>query len=287
MKLQRRAARCAGGTKESAMEAKSGRRLGLAGIGIALAVIAGGAAYATIPSNGVISGCYTKSGGTLRVIDPSTGSCSSKETSVNWNVQGAAGPQGPAGPAGAQGVQGIQGLKGDPGTNGADGAAGPAGAAGASDVYLAKNDGNPIVPVGITFQEVLGLTLADAGNYALTAKGTWEDNAAASDGGCRLVWSGNLLDEIDINAAQNTPTPSPSSARLRCPPTAASALLASLSTRWSSTGRRSWRRKSPRSTDHVGRPSAADAPSLPPFWAPRPRRFVSGVPPGPEFARQQ
>jgi hypothetical protein len=92
MKLQRRAARCAGGTTKSAMEAKSGRRMGLAGIGIALVVIAEGAVYATIPSNGVISGCCTKRGGTLRVIDSSTGSCSSKATSVNWNVEGAAGP---------------------------------------------------------------------------------------------------------------------------------------------------------------------------------------------------
>jgi len=189
------------------MEARSGRRLGLAGIGVVLAVIAGGAAYATIPNNGVISGCYAKSGGTLRVIDSSTGSCSSKETSVNWNVQGPAGTQGPAGPPG---VQGVQGPKGAPGTNGADGGAGPAGPAGpagTSDVYLAKNDGSPTVPIGITFQEVLGLTLADAGNYALTAKGTWNDNAAASDGGCRLLWSGGVLDEIDLNAAQNTPVP--------------------------------------------------------------------------------
>jgi hypothetical protein len=72
----------------------------------------GGVAYATIPSNGVISGCYLKSGGNLRVIDSTTGSCSSKETSLNWNVQGAQGPAGPAGPAGATGATGAAGPAG-------------------------------------------------------------------------------------------------------------------------------------------------------------------------------
>jgi hypothetical protein len=189
------------------MGAKTRRQLGVAGLVIAVAGVTGGVAYATIPANGVISGCYTKSGGTLRVIDPSTGSCSSKETSLNWNVQGPTGPQGPAGPAG---VQGLQGPKGDPGINGAPGApgaSGPAGPAGTSDAYLAKNDGSPTVPVGITYQEVLGLTLADAGNYALTAKGTWDGPAAASSGGCRLAWSGGALDDVTVRAAQNTTDP--------------------------------------------------------------------------------
>lgn len=84
---------------------------------------AGGIAYATIPTNGVISGCYTKSGGSLRVIDATTGACSSKETSLNWNVQGAPGAPGP------QGLQGLQGAKGDPG------APGPAGVSGYEIVH--------------------------------------------------------------------------------------------------------------------------------------------------------
>src|SRR3954468_20471463 len=33
------------------------------------ALVAGGVAYATIPSNSVIDGCYSRSGGALRVID--------------------------------------------------------------------------------------------------------------------------------------------------------------------------------------------------------------------------
>lgn len=92
--------------------------------GVALILAMGGVAYATIPSNGVISGCYTKSGGTLRVIDATTGSCSPKETSLNWNVQGAAGPQGPAG---ATGEKGAPGEKGDAGVIGPQGPAGISG----------------------------------------------------------------------------------------------------------------------------------------------------------------
>ena len=81
-----------------------------------LAVV--GVGYATIPTNGVISGCYTKSGGTLRVIDSSTGKCSAKETALNWNVEGAQGPAGPAGPAGPVGAPGVAGADGMNGVSG-------------------------------------------------------------------------------------------------------------------------------------------------------------------------
>ena len=89
-----------------------GRAVAAAALVTAIAVA--GVAYATIPTNGVISACYAKSGGNLRVIDSSTGSCSSKETSLAWNVQGATGPtgpkgaEGPAGPAGPSGVSGYE-----------------------------------------------------------------------------------------------------------------------------------------------------------------------------------
>jgi hypothetical protein len=80
---------------------------------IAVAVFAvGGVAYATIPNAGVISGCYLKSGGTLRVIDATTAKCSSKETALNWNVQGATGATGPTGPTGPDGPTGPGGPAG-------------------------------------------------------------------------------------------------------------------------------------------------------------------------------
>ena len=104
------------------------------------AIAVAGVAYATIPTNGVISACYTKSGGNLRVIDSSTGSCSSKETSLAWNVQGV---QGPAGATGAKG---------------ADGPAGPTGPAGPSGVsgYEVVRSG-PVMRTAGTFSEINAL----------------------------------------------------------------------------------------------------------------------------------
>ena len=66
----------------------------LVGTTVLLALFAG-VAYATIPgSDGVIRGCYAKSGGTLRVIDASVTNCKASETALNWNVGGPAGPPG-------------------------------------------------------------------------------------------------------------------------------------------------------------------------------------------------
>ena len=99
-------------------------------LAVAAVLSVSAAVFATIPSAGVISGCYTKSGGALRVIDGTVTSCSSKETALNWNVQGIqggvgpagpqgiAGPQGPTGPQGPQGTIGPQGPQGDPGPAG-------------------------------------------------------------------------------------------------------------------------------------------------------------------------
>jgi hypothetical protein len=107
---------------------------------LAVLVVAGAAAgfaYAQIPdANGVIHGCYSRSGGSLRVVDEGQ-SCKTGEWSISWNQQGQpgqagpAGAQGPAGPAGAAGPAGPVGPKGDPGVKGDTGATGPAGADGA------------------------------------------------------------------------------------------------------------------------------------------------------------
>jgi hypothetical protein len=77
----------------------------------AVAIAAGGAAYATIPdAGGVFHGCVSGLG-TIRLIDPSTGAkCTSKETAVQWNQQGPQGLQGPQGPAGPRGPQGPAGT---------------------------------------------------------------------------------------------------------------------------------------------------------------------------------
>lgn len=81
-------------------------------IAAAAVILLGVIAYASIPdSNGVIHGCYKKSGGTLRLIDDPTAQCDSRaEMLISWNQTGPQGPQGPAGPQGPQGPQGPAGY---------------------------------------------------------------------------------------------------------------------------------------------------------------------------------
>ena len=99
--------------------------------GLAVLVAGGGVALATIPdSGGVISGCYAKRDGGLRVIDAPSALCKSSETALTWNKtgpQGSKGDSGPQGPKGDQGAQGPQGLKGNTGPAGPAGPQGPQG----------------------------------------------------------------------------------------------------------------------------------------------------------------
>jgi hypothetical protein len=62
-------------------------RLRVATAALALAALGGGIAYAAIPdAAGVIHGCRTLAGGTLRVIDSEAGqTCRSSEAALNWN----------------------------------------------------------------------------------------------------------------------------------------------------------------------------------------------------------
>ena len=70
-------------------------------------------AYASIPDgNGVIHGCYQKTNGQLRVIDPAVSSCNPSETPLQWSQTGPQGPVGPQGPQGPQGPAGPEGLSG-------------------------------------------------------------------------------------------------------------------------------------------------------------------------------
>ena len=82
-------------------------RLAVAGVAALVALVAVTVASATIPdSGGVIHGCYTKSGGSLRVIDASVTNCKSTETSLNWSQTGPKGPTGSMGAAGPPGPAG-------------------------------------------------------------------------------------------------------------------------------------------------------------------------------------
>ena len=72
------------------------RALGIAFVAAALLVALAGVAWAAIPgAGGVISGCYGKQSGILRVIDAAAGDdCNnSSELPISWNEQGQPGPQ--------------------------------------------------------------------------------------------------------------------------------------------------------------------------------------------------
>ena len=101
---------------------------------LALLVIAGVVlTKATIPdANGIIHGCYNKSGGSIRIIDDSVTACNANETSLTWNVAGPQGPIGPQGPQGVSGPTGPAGAAGATGSAGSAGAIGPAGPPGAT-----------------------------------------------------------------------------------------------------------------------------------------------------------
>ena len=89
--------------------------LGLAAVVVVL--VGGGVAVAAIPgADGVITGCFDKRTGALRIIDAAKQTCRQSETRLTWNQRGARGP------AGATGLTGATGLPGP---------AGPAGPAGA------------------------------------------------------------------------------------------------------------------------------------------------------------
>ena len=109
---------------------------------IAAVVLGSGVAWAAIPSrDGVITGCYARSDGNLRIIDESR-SCRRGEARLTWNESGAQGPAGEAGPQGEQGPQGEPGPQGPAGADGADGATGLTGPAGP------QGDPGPAGPAG-------------------------------------------------------------------------------------------------------------------------------------------
>jgi hypothetical protein len=112
------------------------RRFGFSSIaGLCLALLFGTVALAAIPgAGGVISGCYDKKEGNLRVIDAQAGKkCERSEAALIWNQTGPQGPQGlpgAQGPAGGPGPKGDKGDKGDPGPQGQQGPQGVPGVPG-------------------------------------------------------------------------------------------------------------------------------------------------------------
>jgi hypothetical protein len=144
---------------------------------IALLVALGGVAFGSIPGpGGVVKGCYSKSTGSLRVID-SKKHCSTKhERTLSWNQQGVRGVQGIQGIQGSRGLQGLAGLNGQ---NGTPGAPGPTFAAVGSAV---ADPGSP--PSNPSFTDYPGTTFTTPTAGNLLAFGTdYPDQQASCPAG--------------------------------------------------------------------------------------------------------
>lgn len=105
---------------------------------------AAGSGFASSPGSGsgsgLLTGCYARATGNLRIVDHYP--CRSAERPLSWNqtgpegrqgLQGSPGTVGSTGPAGSPSVQGsMVGPTGPTGTQGSQGPSGPQGSAGAS-----------------------------------------------------------------------------------------------------------------------------------------------------------
>jgi hypothetical protein len=111
----------------------------------ALVLAMSGFAVAAVPGSGrVIHGCYSKRGGSLRVVAASA-KCARSESAISWNQQG---PRGPVGAKGAAGQAGRPGANGTNGTNGAPGASGAPGPTGPTGPTGARGPSGPTGPTG-------------------------------------------------------------------------------------------------------------------------------------------
>jgi Collagen triple helix repeat (20 copies) len=160
-----------------------------------LALIIPGIAMGTIPNGGVINACYTKSGGTLHVIDGSVRNCSKSQTALSWNVAGQQGPAGPQGATGPQGAQGPTGAQGPSGSQGSQGPQGPSGPAGTTTLYDANAPGGQ----DLSGQTTLARFFLPAGSYLVQADGYVNDVSSDAGQVCDLI-DGNTTfqsDQID------------------------------------------------------------------------------------------
>jgi hypothetical protein len=129
---------------------------------VACGVVAGGLVLATIPdSNGVIHGCYLKSGGTVRVIDSSVTNCKAGETAISWSVQG------------------------PPGLPGAPGAPGEPGQRGPSDAFLVDQRSSFASHLldNLTFTDLVTLSLP-AGSYVVNGTAALASGATFAGAQC-------------------------------------------------------------------------------------------------------
>jgi hypothetical protein len=150
-----------------------------ANIGVTLLFIMGTTGLAVAAgssSSAVISGCYLKGKGTLRVVKGKQKCDKRSEVALSWNRQGAtgtpgtpgapgiAGVHGSGGPAGIQGIQGATGNAGTPGTPGSNGTNGTNGTNATVLFVSMEAAGTPIDSSGV---ETTSHT-ASTGSYDIT-----------------------------------------------------------------------------------------------------------------------
>ncbi|HET7450872.1 MAG TPA: hypothetical protein VFJ78_09755 [Gaiellaceae bacterium] len=158
------------------------RRLVVASAAAVALIVSSGVALATIPgSGGVINGCYAKKDGSLRVVDTSTGTCKTGETSLVWNQTG---PQGP------KGDPGLQGPKGDPGQQGPQGPKGDMGPIGLQGVPGPQGPQGPITTPGFVY--------TGAGPNYDGWPGTWLEATATCPAGKKVVSGGFSQSDFDV-----------------------------------------------------------------------------------------
>jgi hypothetical protein len=116
----------------------------------AAALVAGAVAVAAIPGpDGTITGCYSNTNGSLRVVNAAA-NCVAGETVLTWSKTGPTGPKGPTGANGPKGATGPKGANGAAGPKGATGPAGPKGTTGAAGAAGAKGATGAVGPKGST-----------------------------------------------------------------------------------------------------------------------------------------
>jgi len=140
-------------------------------------VVSGGLLFATIPDQaGVLHGCYSKSGGAVRVIDNSVTGCKASETSISWNV---------AGPKGDEGTPGLPGAPGAPGDRG------PA------DAFMANRNGGfsatPLNPS--TFINLVSMPLP-AGSFVVNGIAALSGGSDVGTAQCGIFSSSGPLGHV-------------------------------------------------------------------------------------------
>ena len=86
---------------------------GILAVGGTVAWATGLASFGFVGSDGSITACVSNANGSVRLVDPSTTTCKSSESTVTFNQKGQTGdtgPQGPRGPSAAFDHRGLDGV---------------------------------------------------------------------------------------------------------------------------------------------------------------------------------